>query len=151
MKRFMELIVQFKFVWGLIFSATILLYSVVAMLYGKTAMDFILIWQLVGITLVLGVIHLLIYGEFILRSLNTKYKAVIHFIACYIVCFVSVDILKWVDILNIKEVLVFSGVYIVIYLSLFLSLYMYYKFTGEQLNDRLSAYKQNKKLEGGEK
>jgi hypothetical protein len=151
MKRFMELIVQFKFVWGLIFSATILLYSVVAMLYGKTAMDFILIWQLVGITLVLGVIHLLIYGEFILRSLNTKYKAVIHFIACYIVCFVSVDILKWVDILNIKEVLVFSGVYIVIYLSLFLSLYMYYKFTGEQLNDRLAAYKQNKKLEGGEK
>lgn len=151
MKRFMELIVQFKFVWGLIFSATILLYSVVAMLYGETAMDFILIWQLVGITLVLGVIHLLIYGEFILRSLNTKYKAVIHFIACYIVCFVSVDILKWVDILNIKEVLVFSGVYIVIYLSLFLSLYMYYKFTGEQLNDRLAAYKQNKKLEGGEK
>jgi len=35
MKRFMELIVQFKFVWGLIFSATILLYSVVAMLYGR--------------------------------------------------------------------------------------------------------------------
>jgi hypothetical protein len=28
---------------------------------------------------------------------------------------------------------------------------MYYKFTGEQLNDRLAAYKQNKKLEGGEK
>lgn len=142
MKRFMELIVQFKFVWGLIFSATILLYSVVAMLNGETAMSFILIWQLVGITMVLGVIHFLIYGEFILRSLNTKYKAAIHFISCYIVCLISVGLLKWIDISNIQEILVFTGSYIFLYLLVFLSLYMYYKFTGEQLNDRLAAYKQ---------
>lgn len=151
MKRFMELIVQFKFVWGLIFSATILLYSVVAMLNGETAMSFILIWQLVGITMVLGVIHFLIYGEFSLRSLNTKYKAAIHFISCYIVCLISVGLLKWIDISNIQEILVFTGSYIFLYLLVFLSLYMYYKFTGEQLNDRLAAYKQKKSFEEGKK
>lgn len=148
MKRFMELIVQFKFVWGLIFSATILLYSVVAMINGDTAMDFILMWKLVGFTIVLGVIHFIIYGEFILESLSAKYKTVIHFIACYIVCLISVVILNWADISNLWHVLVFSGAYIFIYLTVFLSLYMYYKFTGEQLNDRLAAYKQNKRLEG---
>lgn len=149
MKRFMELVVQFKFVWGLIFSATILLYSVVAMVNGDTAMEFALIWKLVGVTLVLGFIHFLIYGEFILGYLNTKYKTVIHFIICYIVCLVSVEFLNWLDISSVKAILVFSVSYIFIYLLVFLSLYMYYKFTGEQLNDRLAVYKQNKKLEGG--
>lgn len=151
MKRFVELTAQFKFVWGLLFSATILLYTVVAMLKGDTAMDFILIWKFVAITMVLGFVHFLIYGEFVFSSLNSKYKGAIHFVSCYIVSLISVILLKWVELLNLLELALFSGIYTFIYLSIFFSLYMYYKFTGEQLNDRLAAYKKNKELKGERK
>lgn len=146
MKRFMELTVQFKFIWAIMFTAAIILYSVVALLQGETSMDFVLIWEFVVITMVLSFIHMLIYGEFILTSLSMKVRVIIHFLLCYVTSFVWVYILKWIDISKIETVLIFTAAYTVIYLSMNFSLYMYYKGTGEQLNDRLAAYKQNKKF-----
>jgi hypothetical protein len=146
MKRFMELTVQFKFIWAIMFTAAIILYSVVALLQGKTSMDFILIWEFVVITMVISFIHMLIYGEFILTSLSMKVRVIIHFLLCYITSFVWVYILKWIDISKIETVLIFTAAYTAIYISMNFSLYMYYKGTGEQLNDRLAAYKQNKKF-----
>lgn len=145
MKRFMEITVQFKFVWGLMFTAAILLYSIVSMFMGKTSMDFVLIWQFVAITMLLVFIHFLIFGEFILKSLRTKYKIAIHFLSCYATGLISVSILNWVNLSKISTIGIFTGAYTLIYLAMCFSLYMYYKGTGEQLNDRLAAYKQNKK------
>ncbi|WP_139906142.1 DUF3021 family protein [Clostridium thermarum] len=151
MKRFMELVVQFKLVWGLIFTASILLYTVYGLFTGQTTMDFVLIWQFVVITMVLVLIHFLIFGEYILTSLKTKYKILIHYLLCYIASFISSNILKWVDISKAESVVIFTGVYTAIYLMMSFSLYAYYKGTGEQLNDKLAAYKQNKKIKGEEK
>lgn len=145
MKKFMELAVQFKFVWGLINTAAIILYSTVSMLLGKTSMEFIVVWQFAVITFVLVFVHFLIFGEYILSSLMMKYKLIIHFVLCYIISLVSTIILKWVDFSNLHSVAIFSGAYTLIYLAVCFSLYMYYKGTGEKLNDKLASYKRKKK------
>jgi hypothetical protein len=146
MKKCFELIVQFKFVWGLFFTASILLYSVAAIALGKSSMDFLLIWQFVAITMILTFIHYLIFGEFILKSLSQKYKLLAHFILCYITMLISSNILKWIDITNIYSITVFTGAYTLLYLSMSFSFIMYYKITGEKLNNRLADYKQRKNM-----
>jgi hypothetical protein len=143
-KKYMELIVQFKFVWGLFFTASILLYSIVSMFIGKTSMDFILIWQFVAITMLLTFIHYLIFGEFINISLSPKFKVLVHFVLCYITMLVSVNILSWIDISSLYSVGIFTVGYVTLYLSLTLSFFIYYKITGEKLNNKLAIYKQKK-------
>lgn len=144
MKKYIELIVQFKFVWGLFFTASILLYSLVSMILGYSSMDFILIWQFAGITLILVFIHYLVFGEFISTSLSSKHKITIHFILCYITLLLFSNALAWIRISEIYSVLVFTVGYTLLYLSLSFSLYVYYKVTGEILNDKLAMYKQKK-------
>ncbi len=146
MKKHIELIVQFKFVWGLIFTAAILLYTIVNMILGNSSMEFIIIWQFVLITILLTFIYYLTFGEFIFTKFSSKSKLVLNFLLCYITLFISAYMLKWISISKPHTLLVFTLAYIFLYLSISFSLYVYYKITGEQLNNKLKIYKQRKNI-----
>lgn len=146
MKKFIEITVQAKFIWGLFFSSALLIYAVIAMILGKSYIDIITIWQLVVITLVLTGLHYVIFGELILKSVSTWYKVLIHSILCYITLIISAFLIGWVSVSDFNTVVIFTVSYILLYLACILSFYVYYKATGEELNDRLTAYKQKKNL-----
>ena len=142
----MEILVQFKFVWGLFFAASIIIYTIVNMFLGHSTMEFIVIWQFIVITVVLVAIQYIIFGEFMLNSLSMKYKIIIHFLLCYITLIVSAIALKWIDGSKISNLAVFTAGYIFLYSSFNLSLFVYYKTTGERLNNKLAVYKQKKNV-----
>lgn len=144
MRKFMEITVQFKFVWALFFTAAILLYSVISMALGNGAVEFMVIWQLVALTMVVTFYHYLFFGELILKSRSTKYKVIVHWLLCYVTLLPSIYIFNWFDITNLKWFSVFTASYVGLYLSCILSFYIYYKATGEELNNRLTAYKEEK-------
>lgn len=146
MKKFIEFIVQFKFVWGLFFTAAILLYSIFNMFIGNTTMEFTIVWKFVIITMILTLIHYAIFGEFIFKSLALKYRVLIHFPLYYITVFIFSHLMNWVNVSNINSILIFTLVYVFLYLALVFSFYIYYKTTGEQLNDRLTSYKEKRNI-----
>ncbi|MBM7871575.1 hypothetical protein JOC70_003075 [Clostridium pascui] len=143
MKKFVEFTVQFKFVWGLFFTAAMLLYTTISMILGAKSMEFVVVWQFVLITLIITFFHYLIFGELILSTTKTKYKVMIHSILCYVTLFIWGKSLNWVSISNIISVMIFTLGYITLYSLCMLSFYIYYKSTGEELNNKLTAYKQN--------
>jgi hypothetical protein len=144
MRKFVEVTVQFKFVWGLFFTASILLYTAISMALGNSYIEFIVIWQVVAMTLMLTLLHYLIFGELILKSLSTKFKIMIHALLSYIALMLSLNTFNWINIKELSSLAVFTGGYIVIYLACMTSFYIYYKATGEELNNRLTAYKEKK-------
>lgn len=146
MKKFVEFTVQFKFVWGLFFTAAMLLYTMISMVFGVKSMEFTVVWQFVFITLILTFFHYLIFGELILSSAKTKYKVMIHFILCYVTLFIWGIFLNCVNISKVISVTIFTIGYIILYSLCMLSFYIYYKSTGEELNNKLTAYKQNLEL-----
>lgn len=143
MKKFVEFTVQFKFVWGLFFTAAMLLYTMISMILGAKSMEFVVVWQFVLITLIITFFHYLIFGELILSTTKTKYKVMIHSILCYVTLFIWSAFLNWVSISNIISVMIFTLGYITLYSLCMLSFYIYYKSTGEELNNKLTVYKQN--------
>ncbi|KGK89953.1 hypothetical protein SDC9_125427 [bioreactor metagenome] len=143
MKKFVEFTVQFKFVWGLFFTAAMLLYTTISMILGAKSMEFVVVWKFVLITLIITSFHYLIFGELILSTTKTKYKVMIHSILCYVTLFIWSAFLNWVSISSIISVMIFTLGYITLYSLCMLSFYIYYKSTGEELNNRLTAYKQN--------
>lgn len=143
MKKFVEFTVQFKFVWGLFFTAAMLLYTMISMILGAKSMEFVVVWQFVLITLIITFFHYLIFGELILSTTKTKYKVMIHSILCYVTLFIWSGFLNWVSISNIISVIIFTLGYITLYSLCMLSFYIYYKSTGEELNNKLTVYKQN--------
>ncbi len=147
MKRYMTFIVQFKFVWALIFTASIIIYAFISMLFGKTSMDFITVWQFVLLTVTLTLIYYIAFGELILGTLHAKYKIFIHFLLSYITLLIGAHLLEWLDISNIYHLGLFTLGCIILYLSLCFAFFMYYKATGEQLNNKLALYKQQKNKE----
>jgi hypothetical protein len=146
MKKFVEITVQFKFVWGLFFSAALLLYTTISMLLGNSFMELIVVWQLVAITLLLTFFHYLFFGELILTSLSIKLKVIIHSVLCYLTILLSFCLFNWVKLSELNDLSIFTGGYILLYLSCILSFYIYYKVTGEELNYRLTAYKEKRNV-----
>lgn len=146
MKRFLEITVQMKFVWGLFFSAAILMYTVIGMVMGMESISFIAVWEITGSTLVLVFLHYLIFGEFILQNLSTKFKVLLHFLLSYIVVIVSSVILNMMVITDPYHVSIFTVGYILFYLLAVFSFYVYFKATGEELNARLTEYKEKKNI-----
>lgn len=146
MKKFMEFIVQFKFVWGIFFTGAILLYSIFNLFIGNRTMEFIVVWQFVLITMILALMHYAIFGEFIFKSIKSKYKVLIHFPLSYITVFIFANWMSWVNVSNINSILMFTLGYAFIYLALIFSFYIYYKTTGEELNHRLTSYKEKRNI-----
>jgi hypothetical protein len=146
MKKFVEITVQFKFVWGLFFSAALLLYTTISMILGNSSMELIVVWQLVAITLVLTFFHYLFFGELILTSLSMKLRMIIHWTLCYLTILLSFCLFNWIKLSKLNDLSIFTGAYIVLYLSCIFSFYIYYKVTGEELNDRLTAYKEKRNV-----
>ena len=146
MKKFMEFIVQFKFVWGLFFTAAILLYSIFNLFIGNSTMEFIVVWQFVLITMILTLMHYAIFGDFIFKSLALKCKVLIHFPLCYITVFIFADWMNWINVSNINSISIFTLTYVFLYLALMFSFYIYYKTTGEELNNRLTSYKEKRNI-----
>lgn len=146
MKKFLEITLQMKFVWGLFFSAAMLIYTVITMILGYTSMKLITVWQLLVITLIITFLHYLIFGELILQSLSERNKILVHFILCYTFLIVSALLLNWINISNINTIVIFTIGYIILYLLCVVSFYIYYKATGEELNKKLTAYKEKRNL-----
>jgi hypothetical protein len=146
MKRFVEITVQFKFVWGLFFTAALLLYTTINMILGNTSMEFIVVWKLVAITLLVTFFHYLFFGELILTSLGMKLRVIIHSVVCYLTLLLSFCLFNWIELSKSSDLIIFTGGYILLYLSCIFSFYVYYKTTGEELNDRLTAYKEKRNI-----
>jgi hypothetical protein len=146
MKKFVEITVQFKFVWGLFFSASLLLYTTISMIFGNRSMELIVVWQLVAITLLLTFFHYLFFGELILTSLSMKLKVIIHSVLCYLTILLLFCLFSWIKLSNPSDLSIFTGGYIFLYFSCISSFYIYYKVTGEELNDRLTAYKEKRNV-----
>lgn len=147
MKKAMELLMQFKFVWGLFYAAAIIIYTIVNMLLGNTSMEFIVVWQLMILTIVLVLIQYLIFGEFTLNNVSMKRKFLIHFILCYVIILLFLNMFQWINVQNISSLGLYTGGYTLFYLGILNSLHIYYKLTGEELNSKLAVYKQSKNLE----
>lgn len=145
MKKFIEITTQFKFVWGMFFAAIILIYVTTSMICGNSSMDLIVVWQIVGVTILLTTFHYLFFGDIILHSLTIKYKLLIHSLLCYISLLLTAIMSNWFSITKFSLIL-FTGGYIILYIGCILSFYLYYKFTGEELNNRLTAYKEKKNI-----
>jgi len=143
----MELIVQFKFVWGLIFTAAIILYTTINMILGKTSMEYIVVWQIVAVTMLLTFIYYLIFGEYILSNASTKLKICTHFSLSYVILLMSGFATDLMDISKLNHYVIFTVGYVILYLSVIFSLFAYYKLTGEELNKRLAVYKQKKNID----
>ncbi|WP_017415402.1 DUF3021 family protein [Clostridium tunisiense] len=146
MKKNMELLMQFKFVWGLFYAAAIIIYTIVNMLLGKSSMEFIVVWQLMILTIVLVLIQYLIFGEFTLNNVSMKGKFLIHFILCYVIVLLFLNMFQWINVQNISSLGLYTGGYTLFYLGILNSLHIYYKLTGEELNSKLAVYKQSKNL-----
>jgi hypothetical protein len=146
MKKFVEITVQFKFVWGLFFSASLLLYTTISMILGNSSMELIVVWQLVAITLLLTFFHYLFFGELILTSLSMKLKVIIHSVLCYLTILLLFCLFSWIKLSNPSDLSIFTGGYIFLYFCCISSFYIYYKITGEELNDRLTAYKEKRNV-----
>lgn len=146
MKKLIEITTQFKFVWSVFFTAAIMIYTIVSMILGNESMNLIVIWQLVGLSMIISLYHYLFFGELILNSVGIKLKLLIHSILCYVTLLVFCQLFHWLDMTKLKDLAIFTGSYLFLYVACIHSFYLYYKATGEELNQRLTAYKQNRNI-----
>jgi len=146
MKKLMELIVQIKLVWGLFFAGIIMVYTIINTILGNTSMEFIVVWQIVLLSVILVTIHFLIFGEVILVKISQKQKILLHFTLCYFILIIFMNGFDWLVIKSISSIGLYTLAYSLFYLITMNSFYMYYKATGEELNSKLAIYKEKRNV-----
>jgi len=104
MKKLMELIVQIKLVWGLFFAGIIMVYTIINTILGNTSMEFIVVWQIVLLSVILVTIHFLIFGEVILVKISQKQKILLHFTLCYFILIIFMNGFDWLVIKSISSI-----------------------------------------------
>lgn len=147
MNKYMKTWVQFKFVWGLIFTASIILYTTISMLLGKSSMNFIVVWQFAFATLLLTAQYYLMFSELIINSMSNRTRISIHFAISYVTLLILGWLMKLMDITDLSHIAIFTVGIVLLYLAAMFSLFVYYKATGEELNKKLAAYKQKKNID----
>lgn len=146
MKRFMELVTQIKFVWGLFFTSGIIVYTIIAAILGEGSMAFTDIWLLGALTFFLSFVYVLIFGEMLLASISIKGKMAALFVVNYAVFLVFCGRVGLTDVTSLQSIGTFTIGYTILFFLITFAVYNYYLFTGEELNDKLTAYKQRRNM-----
>jgi hypothetical protein len=117
------------------------------MLLGKTSMEYVVVWQLIAVTIILTFVYYLIFGEYILSDVSTRLKLFIHFWLSYGTLLISGLATNLIDGSKLYHYITFTVGYTMMYLFIIFSFYVYYKATGEELNKKLAVYKQKKNID----
>lgn len=144
LKNFLIKNLEFKIVGTMFFAAEVIIYALIAPFIGKNSLSTSLIWQMFIIAIILTFTQYSIYSSRTLEKISTWIKMLIHYITLLILGFICTIIFSWFDIKNIKNMIIAVLILTACFIIFSISIYLYYRFTGEEFNKRLKLYKSNK-------
>lgn len=145
MKELFKFSDDFQCLTGLYFSAEVILYILLAPIWGLSSISFALIWQMLLISVIITIIHYVFYVWDLFESLYKLKKAISYYIILVILGAIFTKLFNWFDLTNIKSLGIALGIFTITFLITYWSFDMYYKVTGEEYNEKLKLYKETKK------
>lgn len=144
MKNFLIKNLEHKIVAAMFFTSEVIIYILIAPFIGKDSIPVILIWQMILLAILLTLLQYAIYWSKFLENVKTPMKIIMHYISILIFGGIFTVIFNWFDITNIKNLIIAVSVLTVTFVLFVTSVGLYYKFNGDEFNEKLNLYKSKK-------
>lgn len=148
MRKFLIRNLELKIVGSMFFTGEVIVYTFIAPFIGQNNLPVSLIWQMFVIAIILTLLQEGIYFSRVLENVKAYIKIIIHYISLLVLGIVSANVFNWFDITNIKNIIILISILTICFVAFSTSVALYYKITGEELNEKLRLYKVSKIKKG---
>ena len=141
MKTIIQSITAIKATASLAFTAQIMIFTVVSMIFSRQSIPIGYIWQMMFLSLIYGAVQLLAFSENYFKKMKTLGRISITGTTMFAVLALFAFTFKWFPIYSLINWLIFVGLYAVFFLVAVFALRTAFRLSGIKYNQMLAAYK----------
>lgn len=145
MKKTLTYILEWKNIASLTFVGALLIYMVISLCLGATAVEFTVIFGLLFISIISSLLQMLAFTTLIFKRLRYSLRLMI-FALCFFVALSAMLIA--LDVFPPNQIgawITFSLIFIIIFAIITLGYEIYFRVTGRKYNSSLGNYKEKQK------
>jgi hypothetical protein len=142
MKRVLEIILAIKSSAAMAFTGCIMLYVVVGMFFGLSALTFGLVWQFLAVSLICAGLQFIFFAEQVIKKMHYAWRSALFFVCFYVLLAAFAIGFAWFPF-KISSFLVFTLIYFAIFFILLGVFEAYFHIAGIRYNQQLDAYKES--------
>ncbi|MGN0551726.1 MAG: hypothetical protein ACI4I4_07825 [Acutalibacteraceae bacterium] len=151
MKKFLEYVVKLKTTVCLCFTASVIVFSVIAVFYGGGAISVATVFQLLGISVAASVIQFVAFSEVIIKRMHYALRMCIFLLPFSAVITAFAVIFNWFPIENLGSWITFYVIFILIFIATTIGFEIYFRITGKKYDGLLGEYKRKRQLNSADK
>lgn len=124
------------------FTGCVILYVVVGMFFGFSALTFGLVWQFLAVSLICAGLQFIFFSGQVIKKLRYVWRSAFFFVCFYLALTAFAIGFAWFPF-KISSFLIFTLIFFVIFFILLGVFEVYFRITGTRYNQQLDAYKES--------
>lgn len=142
MKRFLIEVVRFKTSTCIAFTASVVIYSLIALLSGAKAVAIATLGQLLFTSALCTLLQGIFFSELLIKKMRYNLRLLCSLPAYFAAILGCALLFHWFPLGNWRAWLSFSVLFIVLFAAVIAGFEVYFRFTGRKYDDLLRRYHQ---------
>jgi len=140
MKKFFEGLLEWKRATALMFSASVVICAVIVLFTGETSIQISVLASLLVVSAGGTFLQQLAFTDYIIKEMRYPARMVVFLIPFAILLMANVWFFRWLPIESTVHWLMFSGIFLVVFVGGTISFEIYYRAMGKKYDGLLGQY-----------
>ena len=145
MKKFIESILEWKTTAALLFSGTIILYTVIMLILGERTISAVTIASLIIICSVGTFLQLIAFSDHVIKNMRYTFRMIIFVIPFFVLLAANAYFLDWFPSGTVNW-LTLTIIFLVVFIVMTIALEIYFRYTGKKYDGLLGQYRRQREL-----
>ncbi len=147
MKNFLDRVMEWKTPACLLFTGSLMLYTVVTMLFGKNAVDVSIIISLLIFSTLGSLIQYIAFTEHVIKNMKYALRMLIFLIPFAAMLIAVAYIFNWFPMAYPEAWILFIAIFVVVFIGMTIGFEIYYKSAGKKYDGLLGQYRKQRSKE----
>ena len=142
MKRFLVEAVRFKTSTCMAFTASVIIYSLIALLYGDSTVTIATLGQLLFASALCTLLQGIFFSDLFIKKMRYSLRLLCSLPAYFAAILGCALLFHWFPLGNWRAWLLFAAIFIVLFTDIVAGFEIYFRFTGRKYDDLLQRYRE---------
>ena len=147
MKKFFEGVMEWKTAAALMFSGSVILYSIVMALLGQHEISIMIITSLLIVSSIGTFLQQLAFGDRMIKKMRYTMRCVVFILPFFVLLTLNALAFRWFPLEQSGAWLLFTIIFLVVFVIMTAGFEIYYRITGKKYDGLLGQYRQSKGMD----
>lgn len=144
MREKLKFLYELKALTAMFFMGEVFIYGFISYLNGINYINTLTLCQLLLLAFIIVIFQYFLFTYDKVTKISVYIRTIIHYISMLCIFIISSNIFKLFNLSNREYIIKSIFVFTIMYIWIFTAMGIYYKITGERLNQKLNNYKNKK-------